>query len=152
LPAWKLPSLPKLEFPKVDFSAVSKALLEALPKPKPGRAATNTTPATEAPTLEPPRTSPEPAAQRTAPVDSKLITPAPPRPTSPYVRPTTPAPPRPTSPYVRPTGASKPSASPSTSSPSSGPKPSKRFKLSHTLPVLFFKHVFKLVKKRFFKI
>jgi hypothetical protein len=85
--------------------------------------------------LESQQTSLERRAQGAAPLHSK---------------PATPAPPRPTSPYVRPTGTSTSSASTSDSSPSSGPKPSKRIKLSHTLPVLFLKHVYKLVKKRFF--
>jgi hypothetical protein len=135
LPKWRIPTLPKLKFPKVDFSKASKDLFAALPKPKPRPAGIKAIPATEAPLLESQQTSLERRAQGAAPLHSK---------------PATPAPPRPTSPYVRPTGTSTSSASTSDSSPSSGPKPSKRIKLSHTLPVLFLKHVYKLVKKRFF--
>jgi hypothetical protein len=135
LPKWRIPTLPKLKFPKVDFCKVSKALFAALPKPKPRPAGIKAIPATEAPLLESQKTSLERRAQGAAPLHSK---------------PATPAPPRQTSPYVRPTGTSTSSASTSDSSPSSGPKPSKRIKLSHTLPVLFLKHVYKLVKKRFF--
>jgi hypothetical protein len=134
LRTWKMPSLPKLKIPKVDLSAISKTLFEALPKPKPRPAVTKATPATETPRIESPHTRPEPEAQRAAPADSKPVAP----------------PPGPAGPNVRPNGSSRPSAPSSNSSPSSGPKPSKRIKLSQTLPVLFLKYVFKLVKKRFF--
>jgi hypothetical protein len=100
--------LPELRVPKVDFSAVSKALLGARPRPKPRPASTKTNPETEAPKLETQETRPEPAAQAVSPVDYK---------------PAEPTPPRPASPNVRPTGSGKPTTSPSNSWSSSGPRP-----------------------------
>jgi hypothetical protein len=93
LPTWKIPRLPKVKFPNVDFSAASKALLDALPKPKTRPAAAKITPATEAQSLETQRTS------------------------------TVPAPSKPAGPNVRPTGSGKPTASPGTNLPGSGPRP-----------------------------
>jgi len=115
---WKLPklelpalpklTLPKLKFPRLNLSAASKALLEALPKPKPKPAAMSTPPATEGSSLEISQTSPAPAAQSATTVDPKLATPTAPKPDSPS---------------NRPSGSSNSTTTPGTNSSSSGPRP-----------------------------